>query len=55
MFDGAHAGAAENRRERAPHDVAIGEHVGDAGRTEIVLKHDEDAVLAPHQIGCRRH
>ena len=53
VFDGPHARAAEDRGKGAPHHVAIGQHVGDAGRNaQIVLEHDEDAVFAPHQIGA---
>ena len=63
MLDRPHAGTAEDRRERASHHLAVGEHVGDARRhAQIVFEHDERAVFAPHDvrsadvdIGVERH
>ena len=53
MLDRAHARAAEHRREGAAHHIAVGQHVGDAGRhAQIVFEHDKFAVFVADQIGA---
>ncbi len=53
MLDRSDPCGAEDVREGAAHHVAVGQHVRDAGRhAQIVLQHDEGAILAADQIGA---
>ena len=54
VVDPEHAVALEQRRERPLHRLAVLEHVARArGRAQVVLEHEELAVLVAHDVDAR--